>query len=149
MIPSNQYFEYDDNIDSVGIESDNWYLTTSILGSSPLNLTTYDQTFERLCGIVQLNSNHIADAQLFHRSLYNPNHITQSVETYYLIGYGSTTPMRYEFDNNSWSCSETYTLGDGWVPIHSASLGERNPTETYYIQTGHESMVSLSCISLK
>lgn len=45
--------------------------------------------------------------------------------------------MRLEFDNTEFIVEKEYQLGDGIVPIHSANLGERYSSKTYYQQVSH------------
>lgn len=46
--------------------------------------------------------------------------------------------MRLEFDNTEFIVEKEYKLGDGIVPIHSANLGERYSTKTYYQNISHD-----------
>ncbi len=136
MFPSKKYF--DDSY--VG----KTYLVTSILGSMDLEITTYDDTKERLSSYLPFyNSNHMNSAEAFHDSLYlGSSHVTELVTTYYIAGCNVDTTDKIEFNSSYWSEYASTSLGDSLVPTWSATLGDHSPYNTFYANgTGHSGLV--------
>lgn len=76
-------------------------------------------------------------------------HITNKVDTYYIIGYNKDTILEVEEEYNSdgsFDKCKDLTIangGDGTVPIISANIGGlANSEKTYYIEESHTGLVS-------
>lgn len=88
------------------------------------------------------NSDLMSNAHAFHDSLYaNDEHISQSVDSYYIVGYNISTVMQLTYDSMSATATETME-GDGVVPLYSANLNGQYGQNTYYVSNlGHTSLV--------
>lgn len=92
--------------------------------------------------LVNFNTGLMANAHAFHNSLYvNGEHISQSVDSYYIVGYNISTEMQLTYDSMSATATETME-GDGVVPLYSANLNGQYGQNTYYASNlGHTSLV--------
>ena len=84
----------------------------------------------------------MSNAHAFHNSLYvNGEHISQSVDSYYIVGYNISTEMQLTYDSMSATATETME-GDDVVPLYSANLNGQYGQNTYYASNlGHTSLV--------
>ncbi len=81
------------------------------------------------------------NAEAFHRTLFtNGNHITSTVNTYYIIGKNVNTVHKLLYNvtlYNQWSAKATTKNGDGTVETFSASLGGKYSAKTYSYDYTH------------
>ena len=112
------------------------YLTTTIVGAYPLEITTYSDTRNRLeSHLPHFNATLADEAEAFHNSLYVPGeHITNQDTTFYIYGTNVSTTDGIIYNTESWTRAEPTSDGDGTVPKWSATLGERYSNRCYPIE---------------
>ncbi len=125
------------------------YLTTEIVGNSPLEVTTYALTRARFNSYLpHFNQTLANNAEAFHRTLFaNGNHITSTVNTYYIIGKNVNTVHKLLYNvtlYNQWSAKATTKNGDGTVETFSASLGGKYSAKTYSYDYTHMELAGTS-----
>ena len=84
-------------------------------------------------------------AEEFHDSLYiNDYHVTELVNTYYLVGNGIKTIDQVVLRGSIWNdySEEDNTIGDSVVPIWSATLGNRQLCRTIFKNVDHMGLIS-------
>ena len=125
------------------------YLTTEIVGNSPLEVTTYALTRARFNSYLpHFNQTLANNAEAFHRTLFtNGNHITSTVDTRYVIGTNKDTVHKLLYNvtlYNQWSAKATTKNGDGTVETFSASLGGKYSAKTYSYDYTHMELAGTS-----
>ena len=127
------------------------YLTTEIVGNSPLEVTTYALTRARFNSYLpHFNQTLANNAEAFHRTLFtNGNHITSTVDTRYVIGTNKDTVHKLLYNvtlYNQWSAKATTKNGDGTVETFSASLGGKYSAKTYSYDQSHINLATQSIV---
>ena len=136
LFPSEKYFD--------SAYAGKSYLITSIVGSSESEITSYNETKERLGSYLAFyKSNHVSSAEAFHSSLYSGStHVTELVNTYYIAGYNISTVNIIEYDMWDWSVYDDTPLGDSLVTTWSATIGDRTSNRTFFAENiAHISLV--------
>ena len=74
----------------------------------------------------------------------NNSHVTQSVDTYYVVGEEKATICTYDFKygilNNPYNTTSV-TAGDGTVLSYSAAINDLYSSKTYFVNANHNSLV--------
>lgn len=60
------------------------------------------------------------------------DHITKSVNSYYIAGYGSEMTTNIEFNSVTWVAKGTSKVTDSVVPVWSACLADKYEDRTFY-----------------
>lgn len=120
------------------------YLVTSYGEQGDLDITSYDDTQERLSSYLSFYSDELASsAKCFHDSLYSgSSHITELVDSYYIAGCDMKTMEKIKFDMLDWSIYYNTYDGDSLVPTWSATLGGKFSNRTFYVSANHMGLVS-------
>ena len=141
LFPSEKYFD--------SSFADKTYLNMRIDTpdlSGEINITTYNGTRAMLELFLNFYNTDLADlAEEFHDSLYiNDYHMTELVNTYYLVGNGIKTIDQVVLRGSIWNdySEEDNTIGDSVVPIWSATLGNRQLCRAILKNVDHMGLIS-------
>lgn len=148
LLPDDSYFSLNDTTYVEHSDTNGWKLAKK-------TKYNYSQTYDLIAGRDWAKKSDgtvkvmLSSADEFYDGLFLPNgkHITSTVDTYVVIGYGKNTIMelREEFnkDGKFKKCKDITTLngGDGTVPVISANIGGLAPTDqTYYVKDEHSDL---------
>lgn len=144
LLPTTEYFERN-NTNYVLYMNNNgpWKFATT-------NCYNYSQTKNLIAGRSwYAGKNFLTTAENFAASLFvNGEHVTKSVDSYYIVGYNEKTLMQvreeYNPDGSFESSKDNKYLkgGDGTVPFISATMGNSLPSDKdYYVEDEHAELV--------
>ena len=95
------------------------------------------------------NLNLFDKATSAHASLWSGNtHITNKVDTYYIIGDTYDTMRTYTFKDGFTDSYSTTSVksGDGTVLSYSASINDLYSSKTYFVESDHNDLIHKSNI---
>lgn len=140
LLPTEKFFSLDNR----------WYYSIKYLVAGTQNCETFasTRTWIQIAkdenAIGSFNLNLYDNAIAAHSSLWSGNsHITNNVNTYYLVGDDYDTMRTYTFKDGFTDSYSTTSVesGDGTVLSYSASLNDLYPNKTYFTKANHNELI--------